>query len=139
MSLSAFVCNRQSGLSDPDRGEKGVSLSSRRMIVTIVIVSQDNFFICVQLTIQEGRIGPECPHRCGSTLWPVITIGWNVIGFQGISCWFPMTILPFIFLYLVCTVVFIFVLLFGENVIFQGTPVSWLHWLITQGSWEGFE
>ena len=61
MSLSAFVCNRQSGLSDPDRGEKGVSLSSRRMIVTIVIVSQDNFFICVQLIIQykKGELGPN--------------------------------------------------------------------------------
>jgi palmitoyltransferase len=49
-----------------------------------------------------------------------------------------MDLISFIYLYFGVTVLFIFVLLFGENLIFQGTPVAWLHWLLTQGIWDGF-
>lgn len=43
----------------------------------------------------------------------------------------------FVLVYLACTVLVVFVLLFGENLVFEGTPVAWLHWLITQGVWDG--
>ncbi|GAX82281.1 hypothetical protein CEUSTIGMA_g9710.t1 [Chlamydomonas eustigma] len=47
-----------------------------------------------------------------------------------------MDIVFIISAYLILTVFFVFVLLFGENVVFRHTPVSLLHWLITQGSWD---
>jgi hypothetical protein len=45
----------------------------------------------------------------------------------------------FVALYLALTVVFVAVLLFGENVAFQGTPVAWIHWFITRGFFDGLE
>ena len=33
---------------------------------------------------------------------------------------------------------FIFVSLFGDSSIFRGTPVHWLHWLVTKGCCQGF-
>ena len=50
-----------------------------------------------------------------------------------------MELITFVFVYLAGTAAFIFVLLFGENLFFQGTPVAWAHWLLTQGIWEGLE
>ena len=34
--------------------------------------------------------------------------------------------------------IFIFVSLFGDSSAFRGTPVHWLHWLLTKGSCQGF-
>ncbi|KAL6761035.1 DHHC palmitoyltransferase-domain-containing protein [Haematococcus lacustris] len=41
--------------------------------------------------------------------------------------------------YLAFAIVIIGTLLFGENLAFRGTPVSWLHWLLTSGIWSGVE
>lgn len=42
-----------------------------------------------------------------------------------------------LFMFAICYVSFIVallvVLLFGENPMLMGTPVAWLHWLLTQG------
>lgn len=48
-----------------------------------------------------------------------------------------MNLVEFGFVYVGLLCVFIFVLLFGETPLFQATPVSFVHWLITSGIWEG--
>ncbi|GLI64167.1 hypothetical protein VaNZ11_007354 [Volvox africanus] len=44
-----------------------------------------------------------------------------------------MDIFFFTIAYLSATAFFIFILLFGESPVFNGTPVAWLHWLVTTG------
>ncbi|GIL72191.1 hypothetical protein Vretimale_331 [Volvox reticuliferus] len=44
-----------------------------------------------------------------------------------------MDIFVFTIAYLSATAFFIFILLFGESPVFNGTPVAWLHWLVTIG------
>ncbi|GIL45486.1 hypothetical protein Vafri_2721 [Volvox africanus] len=44
-----------------------------------------------------------------------------------------MDIFVFTIAYLSATAFFIFILLFGESPVFNGTPVAWLHWLVTTG------
>ncbi|KAK9835458.1 hypothetical protein WJX74_000497 [Apatococcus lobatus] len=48
-----------------------------------------------------------------------------------------MNLVEFGFVYVGLLGLFIFILLFGETPLFQGTPVSFVHWLITSGIWEG--
>ena len=45
-----------------------------------------------------------------------------------------MDFIQFVVAYMAFTLFFIVVLLFGENVALQGTPIAWAHWLITTGS-----
>lgn len=49
-----------------------------------------------------------------------------------------MDFITFLSLYIGGLALFIFVSLFGDSSIFRGTPVHWLHWLVTKGCCQGF-
>lgn len=48
-----------------------------------------------------------------------------------------MDLLLFGMLYLGGAALLVFILLFGETPLFQGTPVSAAHWFLTDGLWTG--
>ena len=50
-----------------------------------------------------------------------------------------MELLTFTLLYIGGVLTFVFLLLFGEASVFEGTPVGWCHWLITSGIFSGSE
>ena len=49
-----------------------------------------------------------------------------------------MDVVTLFFLYIGFIASYVFILLFGELDMFQGTPVSFAYWLMTEGICEGF-
>lgn len=75
-------------------------------------------------------------HRTGldSKAWPSRVLGATSPNDENAR---DMNLVEFGFVYVGLLGVFLFVLLFGETPLFQATPVSFVHWLITSGVWEG--